>query len=75
MYSHFAELYDTPRFPDNKMKFLRFAPRRPFELNRLWIFFLLYPRPSQLQGTSFSIILLSDLHRKNTADGGNLSDR
>jgi len=57
------------------MKFFRFAPHRPPELNRPWIFSFLYPRPSQLQGTSFSIILLSDLHRKNTADGGNLSDR
>jgi len=51
------------------------ALHRPLELNRPWIFSFLYPRPSQLQGTSFSIILLSDLHRKNTADGGNLSDR
>lgn len=53
------------------MKFF-LALRRPSKLNGPWIFSFLYPRPSSLQGTSFSIILLSDLYRKNIADGGNL---
>lgn len=41
--------------------------RRPPELNRPWIFSFLYPPSiSRLQGTSFSIILLSDLSAART---------